>query len=191
MKQFLEFLPLLLFFAVYYLYGIYPATLAAIIGSALVVGWGLWRYRKLETVPLVTLVVILVMGGLTLYLQDPVFIMWKPTLVSWALTLVLLATQYFTSKTALERLLGEKLPLPPTTWRRVNLAWALFFFASGLLNLYVAFYFGTDLDEETRTDIWVNFKVFGLTGLSLLFIIIQTVLLSKHIQTAEQKRQAS
>ncbi len=186
MKQLIEFFPLILFFAVYYAWGIYPATAAAIIGSLAVVGWGWRRSRKLETVPLVTLVVAAVMGGLTLALQDDVFIKWKPTLVHWALAAALLATQWFGRATALEKILGGQLRLPRRIWRRVNLAWALFFAAAGALNLYVAFYYGAGLSEQTRTDHWVNFKVFGLTGLSLLFVIVQMALVARHLQEPKQ-----
>ena len=77
--------------------------------------------------------------------------------------------------------MGSQIRLPHAIWRRVNLAWGLFFFLVGALNVYVAFFFRLDLDAQARTDIWVNFKVFGLMGLTLAFAIIQMLLIAKHI----------
>ena len=84
-------------------------------------------------------------------------------------------------RTALEFLLGSKIQLPEPIWRKVNISWGLFFLVVGFLNLYIAFFFRLDLDAAARTDLWVNFKVFGLMGLTFLFAVVQMLLIARHI----------
>jgi intracellular septation protein len=100
--------------------------------------------------------------------------MWKPTVVNWLFAAGFMGAVVFTGKTLLERMMGEHITLEKTVWKRLNMAWILFFVLSGVLNLYVAFSFS----EET----WVNFKLFGLLGLTFIFIIAQSIFLSKHIE---------
>ena len=95
---------------------------------------------------------------------------------------LVLASQWFGKKTVIERMMSAQIALPATVWRRLNLSWGLFFVVLGAANIYVAFYYGLDLDPEVRRGIWVNFKVFGLLGLTLLFTVIQAFLMAKHIQ---------
>lgn len=181
MKLLYDLIPLLLFFAAFKLYDIYVATAVAIVATAVQVGVQWLRQRRLEPMPLVTLGVLVVFGGLTLGLRDDTFIKWKPTLVYWLLAALVLATQWFGRATLVERLLGSQIQLPSAVWARQNLAWGLFFAALGALNLYVAFYFRPDLDAAARQAIWVNFKVFGLLGLTLLFLLVQGVFLARHM----------
>lgn len=129
--------------------------------------------RKVEKSHLITLLLVVVLGGATLWLQNPDFIKWKPTAVNWLFALTFIGAQLFTDKSLLERMMAEHLQLPVEVWKRLNIAWVLFFIVSGLANLYVAFNF----PEET----WVNFKLFGLLGLTILFIVGQSIYLSKHI----------
>ncbi len=182
MKLLFDFFPLLLFFAAFKLYGIYTATAVAMAASLLQVA--VFRYRKgrFETMHLVTLAVITFFGGMTLLFRDPDFIKWKPSIVNWIFSLLILSSLFVGKKTALERVLGSQLKLPPRIWRHISLAWGLFFLIAGLLNIYVAFYYAPELDPETRTNIWVNFKVFGLLGLTLAFTIIQMFFIYKHIE---------
>ncbi|MGA1457149.1 MAG: inner membrane-spanning protein YciB, partial [Arenicellales bacterium] len=84
-----------------------------------------------------------------------------------------------------ERLLGGEMRMPRAIWSKVNFSWGVFFLVSGLLNMYVAFYFRPELDEQLRTDFWVNFKVFGLLGLTFAFSIVQMLMVAKHITTDE------
>jgi intracellular septation protein len=191
MKALFDFFPLLLFFASFKLYGIYVATAVGIIASFGQVGFHYWRQRRFETPHVVTLVVITVFGGLTLVLQDPTFIKWKPTIVNWIFTVVLIGTHYVGHRTALQHLLGSQLSLPPAVWRKVNMSWAIFFFLLGLLNLYVAFGFMTHLPEQTRTEYWVNFKVFGMLILTLLFAFVQMAFIYKHLRTDEAENGGS
>lgn len=187
MKFLFDFFPLILFFAAYKIYGIFVATAVAIVASVAQVGWVWLQRRRFETTHLVTLAVIVVFGGLTLLLRDDVFIKWKPTIVNWLFAVIMLATQLVGRRTAIEHLLGTQIRLPAHIWRNMNVSWVIFFVAAGVLNLYVAFYYGADLDEKTRTDIWVNFKVFGLMGLTLAFTIAQMALVSRHIKVNEQE----
>src|SRR5690606_14656440 len=135
MKPLYDLIPLLLFFAAFQLYDIYVATAVAIAAAA-VQTLGQWLVRRrLEPLSLVTLAVLVVLGGLTLALHDDAFIKWKPTIVYWLLGAVLLASHAIGRVTLLERLLGANLTLPSAVWARQNLSWAVFFLALGALNL--------------------------------------------------------
>ena len=183
MKLLFDFFPLVLFFVSFKLYDIYVATLVAMAASLAQVVFIRIRHRRFETTHLVTLFVILLFGGMTLIFQDDMFIKWKPTIVNWIFAIVVLGSQFIGKRTVLERLLGSQMQMPAKIWKKVNVSWGLFFLVSGLLNLYVAFYFRTYLDEATRTDFWVNFKVFGLLGLTLAFSIIQMMIVARYIST--------
>lgn len=176
MKFLLDFFPILLFFIAYELYDIYVATATAIAAGFVQVGYLKWR-GGLEKTHLVTLALLVVFGSLTLALHDPVFIMWKVTVINWLFGAAFLLAPLFSDKTLIERMMGASVTLPAAIWSRLNLAWALFFVFLGALNLYVAFNF-----EE---QIWVNFKLFGMMGLTFLFVIGQTFYLSRHIQEEE------
>jgi len=174
MKFLFDFLPVLLFFIAYKLFDIYTATGVAIVATLAQSGW-LWiTTRKVGTMQLTTLAIILVFGGLTLFLHDEQFIKWKPTVINWLFGGAFLLSQVVGRQTAIERLLGSNLTLPPLVWRRLNLAWTAFFFILGGINLYVMTYY----DRDT----WVNFKLFGMLGLTLLFVVAQSFYLSSFIK---------
>lgn len=187
MKLFFDFLPIALFFIAYKfgggiyqwdgqdydVKGIYVATAVMIIASILQVAITWFLTRKVEKSHLITLVLVVVLGGATLWLQNPDFIKWKPTAVNWLFAAAFIGAQLFTDKSLLERMMAEHIQLPVAIWGRLNVAWVLFFVISGLANLYVAFNF--------PEEVWVNFKLFGLLGLTILFIIGQSVYLSKYI----------
>jgi intracellular septation protein len=122
--------------------------------------------------PLLTAAVILVLGGATLWLHDPVFILWKPTLVNWLFALVFLAPPLLGRRSLVETLMGHALNVPGAIWNRVNLAWVLFFVTSGLANLFVAYTFSE--------AVWVDFKLFGMLGMTLVFVIGQAAYLGLH-----------
>jgi intracellular septation protein len=179
MKPLLEFFPIVLFFVAYKLYDIYIAT-AVVIAATLVqviVYW--WLYRKVETMQWITLGLIVVMGGATLYLQDEQFIKWKLTIIEWLFGAAFLASQYIGGKPFIERMMGANLELPARIWKRLNLSWALFFIGVGCLNLYVMAHYDT--------DDWVSFKTFGVPGLMMVFIVVQMAFLYKHIPQTESK----
>ena len=183
MKLLFDFFPLVLFFGAYKFFDIYVATLVAMAASLAQVVFIRIRHQRFETTHLVTLFVIFLFGGMTLIFQDDMFIKWKPTIVNRIFAVVVLGSQFIGKRTVLERLLGGQMQMPARIWKKVNVSWGLFFFISGLLNLYVAFYFRTHLDEAARTDFWVNFKVFGLLGLTLAFSIIQMMIVARYIST--------
>lgn len=167
MKQLLDFLPLVVFFVFYKLYDIYVASgaLIAATGLALVASWIL--YRKLEKMTIFTFVLVAVFGTLTLVFHNDEFIKWKVTVIYTLFALALLFSQLFMEKPLIQSMLGKELQLPQYAWRKLNIAWALFFLACGLANIYVAFWM--------PQAFWVNFKVFGLTGLTLLFTLLSGV----------------
>ena len=178
MKFLFEFLPVLLSFIAYKLFDIYIATGVAIAATVVQCGWLWLTTRKVGTMQLATLAIILVFGGLTLFLRDEQFIKWKPTVINWLFGGAFLLSQVVGRKTAIERLLGSNLTLPPPVWRRLNLTWTAFFCILGGINLYVMTYY----DRDT----WVNFKLFGMLGLTLAFIVAQSFYLSRHITEAPE-----
>lgn len=167
MKLILDFLPVVLFFAVYkYTGDLIIATLVLIPATIIQVIIGYLRDRKVEPMPLVTLALVVILGGATVYLNDPVFIKWKPTLVNGLFALAFLASEFvFGGKTVVERLMGSAVTLTQAQWTRLNRAWIGFFVFSGVVNLWVAYQFS----ENT----WVNFKLFGMLGLTLIFVLLQ------------------
>ena len=174
MKLIFDFFPILLFFIAYKLYDIYVATLVAIVASFVQVGGYWWKHRRFENLHLITLAMIVVLGGATLYLQDESFIKWKPTLVNWIAGVLFLGSHFIGGKTIIERMMGHAIMLPAMIWRRLSVAWVLFFVLLGVVNLYVVYSFDTDT--------WVNFKLFGMLGLTLVFVIGQAFYLSRHMQ---------
>ena len=176
MHSLLEFLPIIAFFAVFKLIGgseaIYPATAAAVGLSALLTV-GTWlRERKVPVRQWVMLGLLVVMGGSTLAFHDARFIQAKPTVVSWLTALVFLGSQFIGRKTLVERAFAGSINAPPVVWRRLNLAWVGFLLLLGALNVYVAATF----EMET----WVDFKVFGVFGLTLVFAVLQAFWLMRY-----------
>ncbi len=188
MKMLFDFFPLLLFFAAFKYYDIYAATGVAIAASFIqVTGYRLLK-GKFESMHLITLGVIGVFGGLTLLLRDDTFIKWKPTIVYWVLGAATLGSHFFGKKTAIEHVIGKQIRLPDHIWIKQNLSWGFFFLLLGALNIYVAFYYAPELDAARRQEIWVNFKVFGLMGITLLFVIIQSVFMARYVQVADDTK---
>jgi len=172
MKLFFDFLPIILFFIAYKTYDIYVATAVAIAASLILVAYTWLRTHKLEPMQLVSLGLIVVFGGATLWLKNPLFIMWKPSILYVLFAAAFLGSQFIGEKTLVERMMGSLMSAPQTIWRQVNIAWVGFFIALAGLNLYVAYNF----DEAT----WVNFKLFGLMGITLVFMLAQGLWLGKH-----------
>ncbi|MXZ80022.1 MAG: septation protein A [Gammaproteobacteria bacterium] len=181
MKILLDFFPLIIFFAAFKLYDIFVATAAAIVATFIQIAVMRLKHRRFEPMHLITLAIITVFGGLTILLHDDVFIKWKPTIVNWIFSLVILAMQ-FTKKSALEYVMGSQISLPATAWRNLNLSWAAFFLSMGGLNLYVAFFHNLGADPEIRTEVWVNFKVFWMFGLTLVFAVGQFFFLYRYLK---------
>jgi intracellular septation protein len=174
MKFLSDLLPVLLFFAVYsFSRNIYWATSAAIVATALQVAWSLARHRKVDTMLWISFGLVALLGGATLFLHDKHFIMWKPTVLYWIMGAGLLIGQ-MAGKNGIRAMIGKQVELPDAVWRKLCYAWSAFFLLVGALNLYVAYRFS----EAT----WVNFKMFGVFGLLVVFAIAQSLVLSRHIK---------
>ncbi|TAN49397.1 MAG: septation protein A [Methylococcaceae bacterium] len=173
MKLLSDFLPVILFFAAYKIYGIYTATAVAMAATLILVGYSWLRYRRVEMMSLLTLGIILLFGGLTLFFQDEQFIKWKPTIINWLFGAAFLLSRWWGKQPLLERMMQGNLELPDSVWRRLNYLWITFFFTMGAVNLLVIYNF----DTET----WVNFKLFGMLGLTFAFILGQSVYLYRYL----------
>ena len=178
MKQLLDFIPVILFFITFKLYDIYIATAVVIVATIIQVIFSWFKYKKVETMQWITLGLILVMGGATLYLQDEQFIKWKLTIIEWLFGVSFLGSQFIGKKTFVERMMGASLELPQMVWKRLNLMWASFFISVGFINIYVM--------QNYNTDDWVTFKTFGVPGLMVIFILVQMIFIYKYIPTQEE-----
>lgn len=153
------------------------STAVAIVASLAQIAWLLLRRRKVDAMLWVSLAIIVVFGGATIYFRDDTFIKWKPTILYWAFGLALLVSQLFMKKNLIRVMMEKQVSLPEAIWPRLNLAWILFFAVMGVINIYVAFNY--------PLDTWVNFKMFGSMGLMFAFIIGQSLFLSKYMKDAE------
>lgn len=179
MKFLYDFFPVVLFFVTYKVYDIFVATAVIIAATILQVGFFWLKNRRFEKMHLITLVLVIVLGGITLFLHDEIFIKWKPTIVNWLFAVAFLGSQLFTHKNLIQRMMESHLTVSSEqVWIRLNLMWIAFFTAVGFLNLYVAFSFDTNT--------WVNFKLFGLMGLTFLFVIAQGFYLTRYIVEEEK-----
>lgn len=175
MKLLFDLFPLLLFFGAYKFADLYVATGVAMAASVLQILWLVARRKKIEPMHWINLTIIVVFGGATLFLHNELFIKWKPTVLYWLFAVVLLGGQFIAKKNLMRSMLGAQIQLPDAVWNRLNTAWALFFAVVGCVNLYVAY--------NWPTETWVTFKVFGIFGLLLAFVIIQSIYLGRHMKT--------
>jgi intracellular septation protein len=173
MKFLFDLFPVILFFAAFKLANIYVATAVAIGGTFLQIALLAAMRRKIDTMLWVSLGIIVVFGGATLVLHDETFIKWKPTVLYWLFAAVLAGAQLLFRRNLIRAMLGEQVQVPDPVWTRLNWSWAAFFALMGGVNLFVAFHF--------TTDQWVDFKLFGATGLMLLFVIGQALFLARHM----------
>jgi intracellular septation protein len=202
MKLFLDFLPVILFFGVFKIADsnaeaaarfatqhlgfavsggvvgvdeapVLLATVVVIAATLVQITLLLLARRKVDTMLWVTFGLIAVLGGATIWFHNPTFIKWKPSALDWAMALALWLSQAVFGKNLLQALVGEQLELPKAAWRRLNAAWIAFFILMGIANLYVAYNFST--------SVWATFKVFGLTGLMLVFMVAQGFYISRFL----------
>lgn len=173
---FYDFIPVLLFFFAFKLYGIYVATVVGIVATGVqVVVTSIWK-KKVDRKQLVTLLVFLIFGGMTLYFHNPIFVKWKPSIIFWIFGIVLLLSHFFGKKVIIQRMMENLLEgrqLPVNVWKRMNFSWALFFLILGTVNIFIAYHFSTDT--------WVNFKFYGILGLLILFSILQAICLTRYL----------
>jgi len=202
MKILFDLFPVILFFAVFKLAGSNPesaqafatyiadqadpqhlpvllATATAIIATMAQIIWVKFRHGTVDTMLWVSFAIIVIFGGATLLLHDEAFIKVKPTALYWLFALVLLFSKILFKKNLIRSLMQEKMTLPDRIWGQLNLAWSGFFIFLGILNLYVAWNF--------PTDTWVSFKLFGATGIMFVFIILQAMMVAKHIEADKKE----
>lgn len=174
MKILLDFLPVIVFFVVYKMTGdIILATAVLIPATLAQMAYTWFKQHRIEKMQLVTLVLVVLLGGATIIFHDKAFIQWKPTIVNWLFGVAFLGSHFIGSKTVVQRLMENSIELAQQTWRRLNMGWVVFFAAMGIINLIVAYRFSEDT--------WVNFKLFGMLGLTLVFILAQGVYISRHM----------
>jgi len=191
MKFLFDLFPVILFFAAFKLADIYVATAVAIGATFLQIGLLALLKRKIEPMLWVSLAIIVVFGGATLALRDETFIKWKPTVLYWLFGAVLAGSALLFRRNLMRSMLSTQVRLPDPVWARLNWSWIGFFAFMGVANLYVAFPFAegfcvnvVEVTEKTlcENNIWVNFKLFGATGLMLVFVIGQALFLARHLQ---------
>jgi len=180
MKFLFDLFPVILFFVAFKFFGIYTATAVAMVATVAQIIYSKIRHGKVEKMLLISGVIITVFGGATLLLKDPAFIQWKPTVLYWLFSASLIGAQLIFKKNLIRNMMEAQISLPDNIWTKLNLAWAALFLALGFLNLYVAFNY--------TQDAWVNFKLFGVTGIMFVFIILQTLILSKYMVPEDLKR---
>lgn len=174
MKFLFDLFPVILFFAAFKMADIYVATAVAIGATFVQIGLLALLRRKIEPMLWISLGIIVVFGGATLVLRDEAFIKWKPTVLYWLFGAALALAELLLRRNLIRSMLGAQVQLPEAVWRKLNWSWAAFFGFMGIANLLVAFNFSTDQ--------WVNFKLFGATGLMLAFVIGQAMYLSRHME---------
>lgn len=177
MKKFLfDLFPLILFFAAFRIADdIFIATAVAIAATVAQFVWLKLTGKALEATHWINLGVIVVFGGATLYFQNELFIKWKPTVLYWLFAVILAGARWILRRNIMQTIMGRQIAMPAAVWDKLNYSWAAFFLLAGALNLYVAF------SGQYSESQWVNFKVFGLMGLLIAFVIGQSVWLGRHI----------
>ncbi len=185
MKFLFDFFPLVAFLVAFYYpedreQGIYLAIQVLIIASAIqiIIYWLITR--KFEKMHVITLILTVILGGATLLLKDVRFIKWKPTAVNWVFALVFLGSQFIGKKPIIRRMMDHAISVPDEIWTKLNIGWVVFFIFSGIANLYVVYNFSTEF--------WVNFKVYGLLGLTFIFAIAQAMYMSQHIKDIKEEK---
>jgi intracellular septation protein len=192
-KQFIDFIPLLLFFIVYKMEprvvelaghslsvgGIFSATAVLIIASVVVYGTLFVLQRKLEKGQWLTLIACLVFGSLTLAFHSETFLKWKAPVVNWLFAVAFAGSHFIGDKPLIQRVMGHAMELPQAIWNRLNVAWVVFFLFCGCANLFVAF---------TFQSIWVDFKVFGSLAMTLLFLLGQGLYLARHLHDTSPEK---
>jgi intracellular septation protein len=178
MKFLFDIFPIFLFFIAFKFWGIYVATGVAIAASVLQIIYLFLRKKKIEYTNWLNVVIIVVFGGLTLLLHNEIFIKWKPTILYALFAIVLFGGDMFYKKNLVRAMISSTLELPEAVWKKLNWIWIGFFAALAILNIVIAYTFST--------DIWVDFKLFGLVGLTIVFVVAQSVWLAKYVLAQEK-----
>jgi len=198
MKFLLDFFPVVLFFVAYKFFGdippqfiepvnslpfvnidpnepkdgIYFATLIIILATIVQNTGHFLLFKKVEKMHIISLGILLVFGGMTLAFKDPLFIKWKVSIFNWVFALVIIGSQFIGKTPLIERMMSHALDVPKKIWTQVNFSWGVFFALVGIVNIYVAYNYSEEF--------WVDFKLFGVLGMTFAFMIAQGIYLAKH-----------
>lgn len=178
-----EIFPVFLFFIAFKFYDIYTATTVGIAATFIQMSGQRLYTGSFDKKQVITFLVFLFFGGMTLYFHNPIFVKWKPTIVFWVFALVLIVSQWMSSKPFMQRMMEsglEQVVIPALIWRRINLAWFFFFTLMGIINLVIAY--------QCSNNTWVNFKFYGITSALLVSSIIQALYLVKFFPSQEQSK---
>lgn len=204
MKFFLDFFPVVLFFLAYKFFGdippqlvdsanslpfieisskepkdaIYFATLVLILATIVQNIVHFLVFKKLEKMHIISLGILIAFGSMTLAFKDPLFIKWKVSIFNWFFGAAIIGSQFIGEKPLIERMMAQAISVPKRIWKQVNLVWGIFFLFVGVVNIYIAY----NYDEET----WVNFKLFGVLGLTFVFMVVQGIYLATHALPMEE-----
>ena len=173
-KLFSDFLPVVVFFIIYKAYDIYYATASLIIITVAQVFYEIIFNKKIPKMQIIVAILVIIFGGATLYFHNDEFIKWKVSIINWLMGIAFIINTYFMKETFIEKLMKNSLSMDIKNWKFLNNLWGIFFIFLGTLNIIIAIF--------CSTDIWVNFKVFGILGLTFLFVIVQSIYISKHIK---------
>ena len=171
MKFLFDLFPVILFFIAYKFSNIYTATLVVIGATIFQVIYSKLVHKRVDKLLIFNAALISILGGTTLWLHDANFIKWKPSILYWLLSGALLFFQFFKKKNLVKNLMGKQIHLTEKGWDQISITSAVFFGVLGALNLYIAFNFS----EST----WVNFKLFGITGLIMCYAVLIGILASR------------
>ncbi len=204
MKFLIDFFPVVLFFVAYKFFGdlppqwiemanqlpfvsispdepkdaIYFATVVIILSTIIQNIAHRLIFKKLEKMHLISLGILIAFGTLTLAFKDPLFIKWKVSVFNWVFAVVIIGSQFIGSKSLIERMMAHAIDVPKKIWKKVNFSWGVFFALVGFVNIYVAYSYS----EET----WVDFKLFGVLGMTFVFMVAQGIYLAKHAEPDEE-----
>ncbi len=180
MQLLFDFFPIIVFYAFYKLQGFYAATIAIIVAMALQICIQWLLKRTVSKMLLISGSLVAILGGISLWLDDPVFLQWKVTIASWLFGSAFVVSHFVGSQTLVERVLGHVIDLEGPIWRQLNLIWIANFLLLGGVNLYVM--------HNYDMDTWVNFKLYGILGFSLVTAFAQAVLIARHIPDEQQEK---
>lgn len=173
MQLLFDFFPVIAFFVAYKLTDIYVATGVIIVSVIAQTAIQWLRHRKISTMALISGVLVLIFGGLTLWIRDEMFIKWKVTVVNWLFASGFILSHYIGEQPVIQRMLSGNVELDRTHWLKLSWMWIGFFVFLGTINLYIAYTYST--------DVWAAFKLYGMLGLTLAFALLQGVWLASKV----------
>lgn len=186
MKLLFDFFPVIFFYIAFNYYkepygevqAMIIATAVLMVATVIQVSVNWFKNRKIEKMHVIVLVMALVFGGATIYFQDKAYLIWKVTLVNWLFAVAFLGSHFIGHTHIVKRMMQHTIELPELVWDRLSYMWIVFFIVLGAINLVVA--------QNVDFDTWVDFKLFGLLGLTVLFVVVQSIYLSRHIKEVKE-----